>query len=128
MRPSDAELLTFVFTFHVVDRVLHADGDLVPLEIGWVARLFPSDSLYARGLIDDDNVLTDRYARLLEEAREHLGKRLDDDGKAALIQTFFESAFADGEVEPREAEMIAYACEQLGVPVARIHRQRSQPT
>lgn len=121
MSESDPELLTFVFTFHVVDRILNADGRLEGSEIDWLVDLFPHDSLYDRGLIDDDDALTERYDELLEEALAHLPEHLNDDAKAALIQTFFESALADGSYEPREAQMIAYACQLLGIPADRIH-------
>jgi len=50
----------------------------------------------------------------------HLADRLNEDAKAALIHTFFEGAFADGEVESRETEMIAYACELLGISTQRV--------
>lgn len=121
MSESDPELLTFVFTFHVVDRILHADGNLDALEIDWLVELFPRESLYDRGLIDDDNALTERYDELLDEALETLPEHLNEDARAALIQTFFESALADGSYEPREAQMIVYACKLLGIPSERIH-------
>ena len=121
MVESDPELLTFVFTFHVVDRIVLADGDLDATEIAWIRDLFPRESLYDRGLIDDDNALTERYAELLDEALEHLPEHLNEDARAALVQTFFDSALADGAYDEREAEMIRYACSLLGIPPERIH-------
>lgn len=114
---SDLDLLRVVFSFHVVDRIMHADHVLSVHEIDWVRQRFPREMLAANSLIDEDDVLTDRYRDLLAEALMRLPAELDEVGKITLIEQFFSSALADGNFEYREGHLIVAAARLLGLPL-----------
>lgn len=117
---SDPELLRLVFSFHVIDQIMHADEHLDDQEIDWVRVRFPRERLADNGLIDDEDVLTPRYRDLLAEALMRLPAELDRDAKLALIHEFFEGALADGSFEVREGNRIVVAARLLGLPLREV--------
>lgn len=114
---TDSELLRFVFTFYVVDQIVQADGRLEDAEVDWVLERFPHDTLVEHGLVDDDNVLTDRYRHLLADALMKLPQTLSRAEKLELIETFFDSAESDGEFAQEEGQMIMAAAQLLALPL-----------
>jgi uncharacterized tellurite resistance protein B-like protein len=118
---ADLDLLRFVFSFHVVDLIVQADDRVEPEEIDYVVEHFPRDALVSRGLIDDENRLTQHYRDLLAEALMRLPAELDQEAKLELIDAFFESAMADGHFEKPEKRAILVAANLLGVPPELIH-------
>ena len=117
---TDLDLLRFVFTFHIVDQIVHADDSIQRDEIDWVVEKFPREVLLGHGMIDESDALTERYRDLLAEALMRVPAELSTAEKSELIQTFFSSALADGEFEFREGEMIVIAAQLLGLPPAEI--------
>lgn len=113
---EDFDLLRLVFSFHIVDQIVHADEEVTPDEIAWVVRRFPRELLERHGLIGADDVLTVRYRSLLAQALVRVPTELDEGGKLALIHEFFDLALSDGEFEYREGNMLLVAARLLGLP------------
>lgn len=118
---ADLELLRFVFTFHVVDLIVHADNRIEEEEIAHVVATFPRDSLVSRGLLDAENRLTPLYRDLLAQALMRLPAELDQAAKLDLIDEFFDTAMVDGQFEKPEKRAILVAANLLGVPPELIH-------
>ncbi|MCB9679418.1 MAG: TerB family tellurite resistance protein [Alphaproteobacteria bacterium] len=118
---TDLAVLRLVFSFHVVDQIMRADDWIDPLEIDWVQRRFPLEQLQAHGLVDDAHQLTDLYRELLSEALIRLPAELHEHQKTELALTFFDSAMADGQLEPNEQAQLEAAANLLGLPMARLH-------
>ncbi len=119
----DLDLLRFVFSFHVLDRIVHADDVVDPAEIAFVVERFPRSALEERGLIDERNCLTARYRDLLAEALVRLPAELDDAQKLKLIDGFFDGAAADGRVVKPEKRAIRMAVQLLGIPPELVHHR-----
>ncbi len=115
------DLLRLVFSFHVVDQIVHADDHVDALEIDWVRERFPFETLDEHGLITEDHRLTDTYRRLLSDALIRLPLELSEDEKLALSLTFFDTAMADGDFDSSEGGVLEAAANLLGLPMARVH-------
>lgn len=120
MMDTDLDLLRFVFTFHIVDQIVHADDTVEREEIDWVVEKFPREVLLGHGMIDEGDALTERYRDLLAEALLRVPAELSVGQKSELIQTFFATALSDGEFEAREGEMIVIAAQLLGLPTSEL--------
>jgi len=118
---SDLALLRLVFSFHVIDHIIHADEHIDPLEIDWMRERYPREVLEEHGLIDEESRLTDTFRDLLAEALMRLPKELSEDEKRQLALTFFDSAMADGEFEAREGKQLEAAAHLLGLPLKSLH-------
>jgi uncharacterized tellurite resistance protein B-like protein len=115
------DLLRLVFSFHVVDQIVHADAHVDALEIDWVRNMFPFETLDEHGLIGEDHRLTPHYRQLLSDALIRLPNELSEDEKVALTLTFFDTAMSDGDFDASEGDILHAAANLLGLPMAVVH-------
>ena len=109
--------LSLAFSYHVVNRIMEADGIVMPSEARFIKAFFPEELLKNSGFVRADGSYTERYQTALGEALLRLPDELSDDQKKELVSTLKQAALADSHLENKEQLAVEHACSLLGIRV-----------
>lgn len=113
--------LKLAFTYHMVRRIVGADGDFKVAEEQWMNQLFPASDLESCGFLEGRS-FTPRFQEALQQAMAELPTRLDPPEKLELIETFLGATLADGTLQHTEGHVLLEAAQILGLSPAELDR------
>jgi uncharacterized tellurite resistance protein B-like protein len=105
--------LELAFSWHIVDQILHSDGQVAPTEARFLASTFPPAVMEKSGFVEGGK-FTDRWNEALGEALLRLPTLAVED-RVRILSTFFRAATADDEFLGVEAEVMRRAAKLLGL-------------
>lgn len=107
--------LKLAFSYHIVNQILNSDGELVPAEAAFMRRAFPSRLFQQSGFVDEDGRYTQRWQDALGEALLELPVQLTVDQRLGILETFYQAAMADAELQYIEGTILVRAARLLGL-------------
>jgi uncharacterized tellurite resistance protein B-like protein len=123
--PTRIDRLRIAFAVRVARRIVDADGVLDLSEIELLARTFPSALLHRAGFLDRRDLLTPAVDRAYREALAELPGVLTLTEKLDLVTLFHRTCDADGDIHPRELDVLRDAAAMLAVPRRTLDRHLS---
>jgi uncharacterized tellurite resistance protein B-like protein len=110
------EKLKLALTLQAARMIVHADDEVSPAETTALRRFFPPDRLEKAGFVNPE---TGHLNRAYTEARlaavEVLPEKLSLAEKQDIVMTLHEICLSDGQVDPRESEVIRQVADLLGL-------------
>ena len=104
MLAADLDRWKLALGWHVVTRLVAADGAVTSSESVYLERAFPRGAMEGAGFVDAHGAITPELGRAIEEAVRELPKaRLDV--RLSIVETVWKAAFVDGRLHGREAEL-----------------------
>jgi uncharacterized tellurite resistance protein B-like protein len=111
---DDTMRLKVAFAYRVANMIAEADQEITDAEFDALSQFFPYELLGSFGFVENGG-FTDVYHEAVTESLDELEARLSLHEKLGLVTLFVRMCYADGELHPREAELIKDAAELLGV-------------
>ncbi len=93
-----------------------------------MTKAFSRELLDGFCFVDEQDLFTDAYHTALEQALETLPTTLDVDEKLHLVTLFARVCLADGDVNPRERELLHQAATYLGLTHGQVARHLGSAT
>jgi len=115
MPPTDLELLTLVFTRHMLVEMLHADDKVDISEAELLIKLVPHSRLKEAGLLDGTGMPTEAWLAVRDEAIRELPLRLALDEKLKILTNLVKMAVVDDDLHRDEGSLLYASAEVLGV-------------
>jgi len=106
--------LTLAFLAELAHRIVAADDDVDETEEFIVGKLCPAERLLAAGFIDETGRRTDRYQEALRAALRVLPS-MPLDEKRILIDDLLAVGLVDGDLHPRESQVVFHGARMLGL-------------
>lgn len=114
--PTRIERLRIAFAVRVARRIVDADGILDLSEIELLSRTFPNGVLRRVGFLDGRDLLTPEVDRAWRHALAELPRVLTLTEKLELVTLFHRTCDVDGDIHPRELDVLREAAAMLAVP------------
>ena len=114
--PTRIDRMRIAFAVRVARKIVDADGILDLTEIELLARTFPSALLRRAGFLDARDLLTPAVERAYRQALAELPQVLTLSEKLELVTLFHRTCDADGDIHPRELDVLREAAAMLAVP------------
>ena len=107
--------LKLAFTYHIVNQILRSDGEFAPSEAAFLERSFPRRLFQQSAFIDSAGRYTQRWQEALGEALIELPVQLTVDQRLGILETFYQAAMADAELQYIEGNILVRAARLLGL-------------
>ena len=107
--------LRLALTFHLVETIITADGEMFAGEVGFLHRSARAEDLVAAGFVDDKGQLTPRFDEARSAALLSLPARLSLKEKLDLLSLCMQAVLADGQADAYELVHLRVAAKILGL-------------